>query len=129
MTQSLTMRVNTELRKDGCRPAGFQQEPRPLTASADAFGYRQMGNSSRKPKTNIVTPHSADAGHWGAVRVRARCAASGEYKSMKSRETLIRLKKLQVDEKRRRVTQIEMMISEFERIAGELDREIKAEQD
>jgi len=48
---------------------------------------------------------------------------------MKSRETLIRLRKFQVDEKRRRVAQIETMISEFERIAGELDREIKAEQD
>jgi flagellar protein FliJ len=48
---------------------------------------------------------------------------------MKSRETLIRLKKFQVDEKHRRVAQIETMISEFERIAGDLDREIKAEQD
>ena len=48
---------------------------------------------------------------------------------MKSRETLIRLKRFQVDEKRRKVTQIEVMISEFERIAGDLDREIKAEQE
>jgi flagellar FliJ protein len=48
---------------------------------------------------------------------------------MKSRETLIRLKKFQVDEKRRKVAQIEAMIAEFERIAGELDREIKIEQD
>ena len=48
---------------------------------------------------------------------------------MKSRETLIRLKRFQVDEKRRRVNQIEVMISEFERIMGELDREIKSEQD
>jgi flagellar FliJ protein len=48
---------------------------------------------------------------------------------MKSRETLIRLKRFQVDEKRRKVTQIESMIAEFERIAAELDREIKAEQD
>jgi flagellar FliJ protein len=48
---------------------------------------------------------------------------------MKSRETLIRLKKFQVDEKRRRVAQIESMIAEFERIASELDREIKTEQD
>ena len=48
---------------------------------------------------------------------------------MKSRETLIRLKKFQVDEKRRRVTQIEGMIAEFERMAGDLDREIKTEQD
>jgi hypothetical protein len=48
---------------------------------------------------------------------------------MKSRETLIRLKKFQVDEKRRKVAQIETMIGEFERIATELDREIKVEQD
>ena len=48
---------------------------------------------------------------------------------MKSRETLIRLKKFQVDEKRRKVAQIEGMIAEFERMAGDLDREIKSEQD
>ncbi|HEX3440108.1 MAG TPA: flagellar export protein FliJ [Pseudolabrys sp.] len=48
---------------------------------------------------------------------------------MKSRETLIRLKKFQVDEKRRKVAQIETMIAEFDRIAAELDREIKVEQD
>ena len=48
---------------------------------------------------------------------------------MKSRETLIRLKKFHVDEKRRKVAQIEAMIAEFDRIAGDLDREIKVEQD
>jgi flagellar FliJ protein len=48
---------------------------------------------------------------------------------MKSRETLIRLKKFQVDEKRRKVAQIEGMIAEFERIGGDLEREIKSEQD
>ena len=48
---------------------------------------------------------------------------------MKSRETLIRLKKFQVDEKRRKVMQIETMIAEFERMAGDLEREIKTEQD
>src|SRR5882757_10771897 len=48
---------------------------------------------------------------------------------MKSRETLIRLKKFQVEERRRKVAQIEAMIAEFDRIAGELDREIKVEQD
>ncbi len=47
---------------------------------------------------------------------------------MKSRETLIRLKRFQVDEKRRRVAQIEAMIAEFERMAGELAREIAAEE-
>ena len=48
---------------------------------------------------------------------------------MKSRETLIRLKKFQVDEKRRKVAQIETMIAEFERMAADLEREIKVEQD
>jgi flagellar export protein FliJ len=48
---------------------------------------------------------------------------------MKSRETLIRLRKFQVDEKRRRVAQIEGMIAEFERMATDLEREIQAEQD
>ncbi|MGL4291900.1 MAG: flagellar export protein FliJ [Phreatobacter sp.] len=47
---------------------------------------------------------------------------------MKSRDTLIRLKRFQVDEKRRQVAQIEMMIAEFERMATELDREILTEQ-
>ena len=41
---------------------------------------------------------------------------------MKSRETLIRLKKFQVDEKRRRVTQIEGMIADFQRMSAELER-------
>ena len=48
---------------------------------------------------------------------------------MKSRETLIRLKKFQVDEKRRRVTQIEGMIADFQRMSAELEREIQTEQD
>ena len=48
---------------------------------------------------------------------------------MKSRDTLIRLKKFQVDEKRRKVMQIESMIAEFERMATDLEREIKVEQD
>jgi flagellar export protein FliJ len=48
---------------------------------------------------------------------------------MKSRETLIRLKKFQVDERRRKVAQIEGMIAEFERMATDLEREIKAEQE
>jgi flagellar export protein FliJ len=48
---------------------------------------------------------------------------------MKSRDTLIRLKKFQVDERRRKVAQIEGMIAEFERMAVDLDREIKSEQE
>jgi flagellar export protein FliJ len=48
---------------------------------------------------------------------------------MKSRETLIRLRKFQVDEKRRRAAQIEAMIAEFDRMCVDLEREIKTEQD
>ncbi|MCF4099728.1 flagellar export protein FliJ [Maritalea mediterranea] len=47
---------------------------------------------------------------------------------MKSRnESLIRLKKFQVDEKRRTVMQIEMMVADFERMASELDQQIEIE--
>jgi flagellar export protein FliJ len=47
---------------------------------------------------------------------------------MKSRETLIRLKRFQVDEKRRKVMQIEMMIADLERMSAELEREIQSEE-
>src|SRR6478736_4149941 len=53
---------------------------------------------------------------------RVQIGTSGEYESMKSRETLIRLKKFHVDEKRRRVAQIEGMIAEFDRMATEQER-------
>jgi flagellar FliJ protein len=48
---------------------------------------------------------------------------------MKSRETLIRLRKFQADEKRRRVAQIEGMIADFDRMSSDLEREITAEQE
>jgi flagellar FliJ protein len=48
---------------------------------------------------------------------------------MKSRNTLIRLKKFQLDEKRRKVAQIEAMIADFQRMASDLEREIVAEQE
>jgi flagellar protein FliJ len=47
---------------------------------------------------------------------------------MKSRDTLIRLKRFQVDEKRRRVNQIEMMIADFKRMASDLVLEIESEE-
>jgi flagellar FliJ protein len=71
----------------------------------------------------------APAGTDAHARSLNGARASGEYESMKSRETLIRLKKFQVDEKRRKVAQIETMIAEFDRMAGDLEREIKVEQD
>ena len=48
---------------------------------------------------------------------------------MKSRDTLVRLKRFQVEEKRRQVAQIETMIGEFDRMAKELDDQINAEQE
>ncbi len=47
---------------------------------------------------------------------------------MKSRDTLIRLKRFQVEEKRRRVRQIELMSAEFTRMILDLDREIANEE-
>ena len=47
---------------------------------------------------------------------------------MKSRDTLIRLKRFQAEEKRRRVAQIEAMIAEFSRMCGDLDREVATEE-
>jgi flagellar FliJ protein len=47
---------------------------------------------------------------------------------MKSRDTLIRLKRFQVEEKRRRVRQIETMMAEFSRMTLDLDREISVEE-
>ena len=48
---------------------------------------------------------------------------------MKSRDSLIRLKRFHADEKRRQVAQIEAMIAEFERMAKDLDDQILAEQE
>jgi flagellar FliJ protein len=75
-------------------------------------------------------PAALRVGCKGAARISMRWRRGfGEHESMKSRETLIRLRKFQVDERRRQVAQIESMISEFERISGDLEREIKTEQD
>ena len=48
---------------------------------------------------------------------------------MKTRDSLIRLKRFQVDDKRRQLTQIESMIADFNRMADELDEQIRAEQE
>ncbi|TBW37382.1 flagellar export protein FliJ [Siculibacillus lacustris] len=47
---------------------------------------------------------------------------------MKSRDSLIRLKRFQVDEKRRQVSQIELMIADFTRMIGDLNDQIVGEQ-
>lgn len=48
---------------------------------------------------------------------------------MKSRDPLIRAKRFQIDDARRRLAQIDTMIAEFERMAGELDRDIATEEE
>jgi len=47
---------------------------------------------------------------------------------MKSRENLVRLKQFQVNEKRRQLLQLDMMIAEFERMGAELEIQIAAEE-
>ena len=46
---------------------------------------------------------------------------------MKSRDAQIRMKRFQIEERRRQVGQIEAMIEEFSRMIGDLDMEIAAE--
>ena len=48
---------------------------------------------------------------------------------MKSRETALRLKRFEVDEKARKVAELEYMIGDFERMAADLDRQIQAEEE
>jgi flagellar FliJ protein len=48
---------------------------------------------------------------------------------MKSRDAVIRLKRFEVEEKRRKIAEIETMIGEFSHMAADLDRQIAIEQD
>ncbi|MDX2290439.1 MAG: flagellar export protein FliJ [Hyphomicrobiaceae bacterium] len=48
---------------------------------------------------------------------------------MKSRETAMRLKRFEADEKARKVADLQHMIQEFEIMARDLDRQIAAEED
>ena len=83
--------------------------------------------SGHHPPHMISDAGGAPAGEPALSRVQI--GTSGEYELMKSRETLIRLKKFQVDEKRRRVAQIEGMIADFQRMSVDLEREIQTEQE
>lgn len=47
---------------------------------------------------------------------------------MKSREHLLRLKHFQVQDKTRQLAQIDMMIADFERMSGELEAQVQAEE-
>lgn len=48
---------------------------------------------------------------------------------MKARELALRLKRFEADEKARKVADLEHMIREFENMAADLDRQIRAEED
>ena len=47
---------------------------------------------------------------------------------MKSRESLVRLKEFQVKDKRRQLSQLQLMMSEFERMSKELESQIAIEE-
>jgi flagellar protein FliJ len=74
---------------------------------------------------------------WERVFVNRVCRISGAFfwfnprlgvEKMKSRDTLARLRRFQIDETHRRVMQLETMIAEFSRMARELEREISVEE-
>lgn len=46
---------------------------------------------------------------------------------MKARDNAVRLKRFQIEDKRRQVGQIETMIEEFNRMISDLDQEVEAE--
>lgn len=48
---------------------------------------------------------------------------------MKSRDSALRLKRFEADEKARKVSDLQHMIAEFERMASDLDRQIRAEEE
>ena len=48
---------------------------------------------------------------------------------MKSRDSALKLKRFEADEKRRKVADIESMIHEFEQMAADLDRQIATEEE
>src|SRR5665648_590402 len=67
----------------------------------------------------------------GTVLVCAtnRVRISPGYRTMKARESALRLKRFAADEKQRKVADLEHMIREFDGMASDLDRQIKAEED
>lgn len=48
---------------------------------------------------------------------------------MKARETALKLKRFEMEERARKVSALEQMIHEFESIASDLDRQIQTEED
>ncbi len=51
------------------------------------------------------------------------------YRAMKSRDSFVRVKRFELDEKARRVDELQYMIRDFEQLAADLERQIAAEED
>ncbi len=51
------------------------------------------------------------------------------FRTMKLREAAVRLKRFEAEEKARKVAELEHMIREFEGMASDLDRQVKAEEE
>lgn len=66
-------------------------------------------------------------GFW-AKNARGTYAPAWEWSDMKSRDNLVRLKQFQVNDKKRQLAQLDTMIAEFDRMAGELEVQIGAEE-
>jgi hypothetical protein len=65
---------------------------------------------------------------FGGVRSNAGVSLSTGVLRMKSRESLVRLKEFQVKDKRRQLAQLQLMMSEFERMSKELESQIAIEE-
>jgi hypothetical protein len=62
------------------------------------------------------------------VHFNAGVSLSTGVLRMKSRESLVRLKEFQVKDKRRQLAQLQLMMSEFERMSKELETQIAIEE-
>ena len=67
---------------------------------------------------------AASAGKSG---MQAEVSRLGGVKRMKSRDSSIRMRRFQIEDRRRQVGQIETMIEEFSRMVSDLEHEIAAE--
>jgi translation initiation factor IF-3 len=68
-----------------------------------------------------------ESGKQGRFQVEPGSRITGVMR-MKSRESLVRLKEFQVNEKGRQLQQLQMMMSEFERMAKDLESQIVVEE-
>ena len=82
-----------------------------------------MINATRKRKVTVrgLRQSGRRTGAAGGM-----CGIGGVLR-MKSRDAQIRMKRFQIEERKRQVGQIETMIEEFTRMVGDLDIEIAAE--